>query len=217
MRADKQKNHPILLNRKMLYFFHTCTHLKEFSLAFIICSFLITTPSVSVATPPPFKLPPQSEINKLRTAKIITSKGTMIFTLFPEEAPWHVANFKYLADKKFYSDLPFHLFRKGYIIQGGQPRGKYNGPGYSLPPEFSRREHHFGTLGMARRRDFMNSERSSNGSQFHILLARAFHMDGSYTIFGNLVTGKEVLETLRERDLIYDVVVYVRQNTNRNK
>lgn len=159
----------------------------------------------------PFKLPPRSELQKLRSAKIETSKGDLLFSLFPTEAPWHVANFKYLADKRFYRDLPFHLFQRDYIIQGGQPPGKFNGPGYSLPPEFSRRKHDVGTLGMARRPDYMNPERISNGSQFHILLRRAPHMDGSYTIFGELISGHEVLKSLRKGDTIRDVIVYVRE------
>jgi cyclophilin family peptidyl-prolyl cis-trans isomerase len=160
---------------------------------------------------PPFKLPQRSELQKLQSAKIETSKGDLVFALFPAEAPWHVANFKYLADKRFYNDLSFHLFQRDYIIQGGQPSGKYNGPGYSLPPEFSRRKHEVGTLGMARRPDYMNPERISNGSQFHILLRRAPHMDGSYTIFGELISGHEVLKSLRKGDTIRDVTVYVRE------
>jgi len=168
---------------------------------------------------PPFSLPPRPELLKLRSTVIETSRGSLYFELLPEEAPWHVANFKYLADKKFYSDLEFHLFQSGYLIQGGDPKGTgFGGPGYSLPPEFSNRNHKFGTLGMARQPDvynqkkqLVNPERRSSGSQFHILLADAPHMDGRYTVFGKLVGGAAVLSQLRAHDKIKSVTVYVRE------
>ncbi len=168
---------------------------------------------------PPFSLPPHREILKLRSAIIETSQGLLYFELLPEEAPWHVANFKYLADRKFYRGLSFHLYQPGYLIQGGDPKGNgFGGPGYSLPPEFSSRNHKFGTLGMARKPDaynqkkqLVNPQRRSSGSQFHILLDEAPHMDGRYTIFGKLVGGDDVLSKLRKNDTILNVTVYVRE------
>jgi cyclophilin family peptidyl-prolyl cis-trans isomerase len=174
---------------------------------------LLLLSMVSVAAyadEPPFELPARNELLKLKTAVITTSKGAMRFELFPEDAPWHVANFKYLADKGFYRGLTFSYFHPGYIIQGGAPRGE-SGPGYSLPAEFSNRKHEFGVLGMARRKDFVNPERRSNGSQFHILLKSDERMDGVYTIFGKLIEGDEVLNSLNAKDTIVDVKVYVRR------
>ena len=168
---------------------------------------------------PPFSLPPRPELLKLRSAVIETSRGPLYFELLPEEAPWHVANFKYLADKGFYEGLLFHLFQPGYLVQGGDPKGTgFGGPGYSLPAEFSSRDHRFGILGMARKPDayskkkrLVNPERRSNGSQFHILLDDAPHMDGRYTIFGKLVGGRGTLQQLRAGDKIKKVTVFVRQ------
>jgi len=168
---------------------------------------------------PPFTLPPRRELLKLRSAIIETSQGSLYFELLPEEAPWHVANFKYLADRKFYRGLPFHFYQSGYLIQGGDPKGNgFGGPGYSLPPEFSPRNHKFGTLGMARKPDtynkkkqLVNPQRRSSGSQFHILLDDAPHMDGRYTVFGKLVGGDDVLSRLRTNDKILNVTVYVRE------
>ncbi len=176
-------------------------------------------PSCHAETEPPFNLPPRSELLKIRSAIIDTSKGRLYFELFPEEAPWHVANFKYLADKQFYNNLTFHLFEPGYLIQGGDPKGNgFGGPGYSLPGEFSPRNHRFGTLGMARKPDgydskrrLVNPQRVSSGSQFHILLTEAPHMDGRYTIFGKLVGGREVLERLNKGDTIQAVTVFIRE------
>lgn len=168
----------------------------------------------------PFELPERSELLKIRSAIIETSQGKIFIELYPEEAPWHVSNFKYLADKGFYSGLTFHLYQPGYILQGGDPKGTgFGGPGYSLPPEFSRRNHRLGTLGMARKPDMhgdpkkpVNPERLSSGSQFHILLGDAPHMDGNYTIFGRVVGGLDVLHDLRKGDKIERVTVFIRED-----
>ena len=168
---------------------------------------------------PPFELPPRSEVLKIRSAIIETSEGRLYLELVPEEAPWHVANFKYLADKGFYNGLSFHLFKPGYLIQGGDPRGNgFGGPGYSLPPEFSNRHHTVGTLGMARTPDkygpsgrLVNPQRRSSGSQFHLILGDAPHLDGQYTIFGKVVGGREALEKLRGGDKIIKLTVYIRE------
>ena len=170
-------------------------------------------------TEPPYELPSRPEILKIRSAVLETSQGNLYFELLPEEAPWHVANFKYLADKGFYNGLRFHLYMPGYLIQGGDPKGNGSGgPGYVLPAEFSERNHRLGTLGMARvpdgyskKKRSLNPQRSSNGSQFHILLGDAPHMDGRYTVFGKLSAGHEVLTKLRKGDSISKLTVYIRE------
>ena len=175
-------------------------------------------PKSAEAKDPPFALPPRSEVLKIRSAILYTAQGNVYFKLFPAEAPWHVANFKYLADKGFYRGLRISLYDPGYILQGGDPKGDgKSGPGYSLPAEFSQRNHHLGTLGMARIPDVFldggrpaNPERRSNGSQFHILLGDAPHMDSQYTIFGEVVDGFDVLKRLRVGDEIEDLRVFVR-------
>lgn len=159
---------------------------------------------------PPFILPKQSELNKLRSALITTNRGKIKVELYPEDAPWHVANFKYLADKKFYQGLKFHLYQPDYIIQGGDPLGTgKGGPGYSLPAEFSKHHHAAGTLGMARLENAFNPERRSHGSQFHILMRDSTRMDSEFTIFGKVKEGMKVVKKLRLGDTIQDVVVFV--------
>ena len=159
----------------------------------------------------PFTLPGKTELEKLKTAVIFTNKGQIRVELFPDEAPWHIANLKYLADKGYYKNTKFHLFIEDYIIQGGDPTGTgKGGPGYTLPPEFSSRKHQAGTFGMARIPDFHNPERRSNGSQFHILLSPAYKMDNEYTIMGEVVNGMNVVKNLRKGDIIKDLIVYVR-------
>ncbi len=188
--------------------------------AFIIACWTITAISTSSAqTRVPFNLPQRSELLKIRSAILETTEGKLFFELLPEEAPWHVANFKYLADKHFYEGLGFHLLKPGYIIQGGDPKNNgFGSPGYSLPPEFSQRNHRRGVLGMARRPDgytqknkLINPERESSGSQFHILLGDARHMDGRYTIFGKLVGGFSTLDKLSTRSKIIRLTVFIRE------
>lgn len=169
-------------------------------------------PVVSAAEEPPFILPKRADLSRVRSAELSTSRGTVYFELYPEAAPWHVANFKYLADKGFYRGLKFHLFQAGYVIQGGSPGSDPNGgPGYTLPAEFSKMRHEAGTLGMARRPDFVNPERRSNGSQFHILLSESPHMNSSYTVFGKVMKGMDVVDSLRQGDDILDLKVFVRE------
>jgi cyclophilin family peptidyl-prolyl cis-trans isomerase len=194
-------------------------YLRQLTLLWLIISAVLSPRLTFSESEPPYSLPAQLDLLKIRSAVIETSKGSLYFELLPEEAPWHVANFKYLADRGFYSGLKFHLYRAGYLIQGGDPKGTgFGGPGYSLPGEFTQRNHRFGTLGMARRADaynekkqLINPQRRSSGSQFHIILDDAPHLDGRYTIFGKLVGGHVVLEKLRAEDKIKKVTVYIRE------
>lgn len=161
---------------------------------------------------PPFKLPPQRELQKIRSAIIQTNKGTLVVKLFPNEAPWHVANFKYLADKGFYNNLPFHIFAPGLTIQTGAPGAKLNsGPGYTIPAEFNNHKHLLGALSMVRKPNDLDYDysRRSHGSQFRIMLKPAPFMDGKYSVFGQVVNGFEVLPKLRKGDTVEKLVVYV--------
>lgn len=161
----------------------------------------------------PFRMPAKQDLERIRSAVISTNRGSFLIELYPKVAPVHVANFKYLADKGYYRDLRFDIYEPDYIIQGGSsPKSKDGGPGYWLPPEFSELHHEPGIVGMARRPDIMfNSERLSNGSQFHILLGDAPHMDRKYTVFGKVVDGFAVVKRLRKGDVIKDVKVYIRK------
>jgi peptidyl-prolyl cis-trans isomerase B (cyclophilin B) len=188
---------------------------------FIIALYMGTLlfPTLSFAKDPPFNMPPKAEVLKIRSAIVETSKGKIFIELFPEEAPWHVTNFKYLADKNFYRNLTFHFAQRDYLVQGGDPLGNgRGGPGYDLPAEFSNRNHVLGTVGMARKPDVdektgkrANPERRSNGGQFHILLTDAPHMDGHYTVFGKVVGGFDTLKSLRAGDRIVKVTVFIRE------
>jgi peptidyl-prolyl cis-trans isomerase B (cyclophilin B) len=133
----------------------------------------------------------------------------MIFTLYPDDAPWHVSNFKFRADKGFYNGSKISIVHPGYIVQGGAPVTFEASRPYSLPPEFTNKPHTRGTLGMARRQDIINAERNSDSAQFHILLGSGPHMDGLYTSFGQLRDGDELLDLLEAGDRIERITVYI--------
>lgn len=187
------------------------TKLKLIKAAIYLALILISQQRAWADTQPPFLLPSQNELNKLKSAIIYTSEGQLNFRLFPADAPWHVANFKYRADKGLYRNLPFHIYHAGYIIQAGGPAQNPAAPaGYTLPAEFNSHKHVFGSLGMARKADYANPQRRSSGNQFHIILGDAPHMDGAFTVFGELVSADdEVLERLEKGSVIKDIKVFV--------
>ncbi len=177
------------------------------SLLILLCGTLL--PPIAWSEPP-FQLPALKEVARIQSAILDTSKGRIYLKLFPREAPWHVANFKYLADKGFYKGKTFHLHRPQQIIQGGSPSSDPNGgPGYTLPPEFNAHNHMRGTLGMSRKADAFNPARRSNGSQFHILLAPNSNMDGAFTVFGEVVRGIAIADNLKEGDIIENLQVFI--------
>ena len=181
--------------------------------------FVLLPVVVTAESDPPFVLPHQTELLRLRSAVLHTNKGTIFIRLFPEAAPWHVANLKYLADKGFYRNMAFHRYQPNFLIQTGAPGPiPSSGPPYTLPAEFSEFKHEEGTLTMVRKPDELDLShtRRSHGSQFIILLRRASHLDGQYVIFGNVVQGMEIVRNLRQGDIIRELYVFVRPDTGIN-
>ena len=135
--------------------------------------------------------------------KIETKNGDMMIELYPDSAPNTVANFKALAGKGYYDGLKFHRVIAGFMAQGGDPDGTgMGGPGYKVKAEFNDRKHVHGTLAMAR-----SSDPDSAGSQFYICFAPAPHLDGQYTIFGQVTEGLDVLDQIKQDDLMIKVSV----------
>ena len=117
----------------------------------------------------------------------------------------HRDNFKKLVAEGFYDGTTFHRVIRGFMIQGGDPNTRdddpandgQGGPGYTLPAEIvPGAEHTVGALAAARQGDAVNPERRSSGSQFYVVTGRASHLDGQYTIFGQVVEGLDVLAEL---------------------
>jgi cyclophilin family peptidyl-prolyl cis-trans isomerase len=116
--------------------------------------------------------------NKTYTATMVTDKGTMVISLFAQETPITVNNFVTLARKGFYNNTIFHRVIKGFMIQGGDPKGDgTGGPGYQFNDEPITREYTRGTIAMA------NSGPNTNGSQFFIMHA-TYPLPKQYVIFG---------------------------------
>jgi peptidyl-prolyl cis-trans isomerase B (cyclophilin B) len=154
--------------------------------------------------------PPQPDelaayLDRARTSqvRIATSRGDIVFTLYPGEAPMHSAAFMKLAEAGFYDGLTFHRVEPGFVVQGGDPDGDgTGGPGYRLKAEFNAHPHLRGTVAMAR-----SSNPDSAGSQFYICLDDARFLDGQYTVFGQMTEGFEALETIRRGDRMESVTI----------
>ena len=125
-------------------------------------------------------------------ARMETTAGAMTFEFFPDKAPGHVENFVKLAEKGFYDGTGFHRVIKGFMIQGGCPRGDgTGGPGYQIKAEFNDVHHARGVLSMARSQD-----PDSAGSQFFVCHGDAGFLDRQYTAFGKLIEGDDTLEKI---------------------
>ncbi|MCL1850854.1 MAG: peptidylprolyl isomerase [Bacteroidetes bacterium] len=138
---------------------------------------------------------------------IETSLGNITIALY-NETPLHRDNFIKLANDHFYDGVLFHRIIQNFMIQAGDPDSKgaakgqrlgMGGPGYTIPaeilPQFS---HKKGTLAAARQGDQVNPKRESSGSQFYIVdnPNGAHHLDGAYTIFGEVIKGLDVVDKI---------------------
>ena len=124
---------------------------------------------------------------------------------FPDDAPNTVKSFIYLAHVGFYDSLSFHRVIKDppFVVQGGDPRGDgTGGPGYTIDAEFNDRSHKEGTLSMAR-----SSDPNSAGSQFYICLAPQPHLDGSYTVFGEVMEGMDIVKDIEQGDIMKSIKI----------
>lgn len=143
-----------------------------------------------------------------------TDKGNILIELYPDGAPITVANFIKLIESEFYDGLSFHRFVKGFVIQGGDPDGNgTGGPGWTIYGEFQEKElrdkmpkHEKGVIAMARK-----PSPNSAGSQFYICLSEDesiyTHLNGNYTTFGRVIEGLDIVDALRERDVIREVTL----------
>jgi peptidyl-prolyl cis-trans isomerase B (cyclophilin B) len=126
------------------------------------------------------------------SALLETTAGDMTFEFFPDKAPGHVQNFVKLAEQGFYDGTTFHRVIKGFMIQGGCPRGDgTGGPGYTIKAEFNDTHHERGILSMAR-----SQSPDSAGCQFFVCHGEAGFLDRQYTAFGRLVKGDDTLEKI---------------------
>ena len=157
-------------------------------------------------------------------AKIETSKGSIILKLAIDKAPITVANFVSLIEgdnprvseefksKMFYNGLKFHRVINDFMIQGGDPLGNgTGGPGYKFDDEFSDLTHKGpGILSMA------NSGPGTNGSQFFITHKATPWLDGKHTVFGEVVEGQKIVDSIEQNDLIESIKIIRNGNEAKN-
>ena len=142
---------------------------------------------------PPMTIDP----SKSYLATMETEKGDIELELFADVAPIAVNSFVFLADNGWYDGVTFHRVLPGFVAQGGDPTGTgFGSPGYAFDNEISPdlKFDQAGLFAMA------NSGPGSNGSQFFITFTPLPDLDGGYTIFGRVVSGMEVVESLTARD-----------------
>jgi cyclophilin family peptidyl-prolyl cis-trans isomerase len=147
---------------------------------------------------PPFNIDP----SKQYTAIIETERGNIEIQLFPDKAPLAVNSFVFLAQQGWFDGVAFHRVIPGFIAQTGDPSGTGKGnPGYFFSIELN--DLKFDKPGMVA---MANSGPNTNGSQFFITFSPASHLDGGYTIFGQVISGLDVAEMLTPRDPDQSVV-----------
>ena len=137
------------------------------------------------------------------TLRIETERGTMEFVLFASDAPLTVYNVTSLARDGYFDGQLFHRVVPNFVVQSGDPRGDGNGgPGYAIRDELNRHRYIRGTLGMAL------SGPDTGGSQFFVTHSPQPHLDGGYTVFGQLISGEDVLDRIVQGDRIVRVSVH---------
>ena len=151
-------------------------------------------------SPPPLQIDARRDYR----ARIETERGTIVIDLYARHAPQTVNNFVFLAREGFYDGVGFHRVIADFMIQGGDPTGSgRGGPGYRFADETQGNplRHETGSLSMA------NAGPDTNGSQFFITHAPQPHLDGRHTVFGKVVEGQDVVDAIRQGDVMRRVVI----------
>lgn len=145
---------------------------------------------------------------------IVTSKGTMRIKLY-SLTPKHRDNFVKLVNEKYYDGVRFHRVIEGFMIQTGDPYSRdtakvdlwgQGGPDYTVPAEFVNQYwHKKGAIAAARKGDLANPKKASSGSQFYIVHDEnaCLHLDGQYSIFGEVIDGLEVIDRIATAETDY--------------
>jgi cyclophilin family peptidyl-prolyl cis-trans isomerase len=145
------------------------------------------------SAPPPLVIDP----TKSYQATIVTERGDIVIELYADKVPTTVNNFVFLAQEGFYDNTTFHRVIPGFMAQAGDPLGTgTGGPGYMFNDEFDQTLRHDGpgVLSMA------NRGANTNGSQFFITYDATPWLDGRHAVFGRVVQGMDVLQSLTPRD-----------------
>ncbi len=157
--------------------------------------------------------------DKNNLAYLDLKSGRVTIKLRPDLAPQHVARISALIEKSFYDGLKFHRVIPGFMAQTGCPDGTgMGGSGQKLKAEFSDAPYVRGTLGMARSRS-----PDSGDSQFFITFGPAPHLDGEYTVWGEVIEGMDHVDKIahgeppREPDTILKFSLSAQENPQQRK
>ncbi|HEV8291666.1 MAG TPA: peptidylprolyl isomerase [Tepidisphaeraceae bacterium] len=153
-----------------------------------------------------YPAPPKMSIDTAKnyTATFDTSRGQIVCDLFAKDAPNTVNNFVFLAREKFYDGTKFHRVIADFMVQGGDPQGTgTGGPGYKFGDEVKSNphKHQRGSLSMA------NAGPNTNGSQFFITHVKTDWLDGKHTVFGQVRSGQEVVDKIKQGDILKSVTI----------
>lgn len=153
---------------------------KPLSLFILLALFVLP---LAAQAPPPEAAPATEEVFVLET-----SLGTMVFQLFEKDAPRTVENFRKLVREGFYDGRPFYRVVQGHVIQTGDG-GESGRP--TVPDEFNANKHVAGALGLAH-----DKEPNTGSTEIYVCLAPRPHLDGRFTVFGQIVEGMDVLQKI---------------------
>jgi cyclophilin family peptidyl-prolyl cis-trans isomerase len=143
-----------------------------------------------------------ARIGKRFSAIVTTNRGWFMIELLPEEAPLTVDNFIKLARRQYFNGITIHRVVPNFVIQDGDPRGDGNGgPGYQIRCEINQVPYKRGAVGMAL------SGKDTGGSQWFVTHSPQPHLDGGYTVFGNIVAGMEVVDSIARGDVIRSIAI----------
>jgi peptidyl-prolyl cis-trans isomerase B (cyclophilin B) len=148
--------------------------------------------------------PVQIDVTKEYAVSIETNRGTIELTLYPQHAPQTVNNFVFLAEHGYYDGVKFHRVISDFMIQTGDPTGTgRGGPGYKFADECKNNPltHERGVISMA------NAGPNTNGSQFFITHVPSPHLNGKHTVFGKVTKGQDVVDAIRQGDVMLSVKV----------
>ncbi len=151
-----------------------------------------------------------ARIGRPVNAVVSTTKGSFTIQLLPEEAPLTVDNFIKLANRNYFRGITVHRVVPNFVIQDGDPRGDGNGgPGYQIRCEINLSPYGRGAVGMAL------SGKDTGGSQWFVTHAPQPHLDGGYTVFGNVISGMDVVDSIVRGDVIQSIVINEGRGTRR--
>ena len=156
----------------------------------------------------------QKKDKNLPRVEMQTSKGRIVIELFEDDAPNGVANFISLVEKKYYDGQKFHRVIPNFMVQGGDINSKNDnpaddgqgGPGYTIKTDLNKRKHFRGSFSYA------NAGLNTDGSQFFLCVIPTTWLDGKHAVFGRIIEGQSVADSLVKNDELTKVKILYKRN-----